>query len=79
VLELAFYGYLVGWVLTTVGLCAAVGRTRDRSVPRTTSVPLMVAAGVAWPLLAVGVVEFAGVLAAASVLSRHQYELKVMV
>lgn len=78
-LEVVFYGYLLGWVLTTASLGAAVGRTRDRSVPRTTSVPLVVAAGAAWPLLAVGVVEYAGVVAAASVFSRRHHELKVRV
>jgi len=79
VLEVVFYGYLLGWALTMAGLSVAVGGTRDRSVPRTTSGPLMVAAGAAWPLLAVGVVEYAGVVAAASVSSRHHHELNVRV
>ena len=78
-LEVVFYGYLLGWALTTATLGAAVGLTRDRAVPRTTSVPLMVAAGGVWPLLAVGVVEYAGVVAAASVFSRHHHQLKVRV
>lgn len=78
-LEVVCDGYLLGWVLTTASLSAAVSRARGRSVPRTTSAPLMVAAGAAWPLLAVGVVEYAGVVAAASVFSRHHHELKVMV
>ena len=71
--------YVFGWALTTASLSAAARRARGRSVPRTTSVPLMVAAGAAWPLLAVGVVEYAGIVAAASVLSRHQHEPKVRV
>jgi hypothetical protein len=63
-LEVLVYGYLTGWMLTTASVAFAMSWTRDRSVPRDTSLPLMIAVGAAWPVLVAGVVEYAGVVAA---------------
>lgn len=68
-LAVVSYGFLAGWAVTTVLLVFAVGRVRDRPIPRTTSWPLAVVAGAVWPVLAIGALEYAGVVAAASVMA----------
>jgi hypothetical protein len=70
-LEVLVYGYLTGWMLTTASVAFATSWTRDRSVPRNASLPLMIAVGAAWPVLVAGVVEYAGLVAAASVARHH--------
>ena len=48
------YSYLIGWIITSVGLALI---TRDQSRPRS----VIVAAGAVWPLLILGAVQFAAV------------------
>ncbi len=76
-LEVLLYGYLTGWLLTTASVAFAMRCRRDRSVPPHASLPMMIAAGAAWPVLLAGVVEYAGVVAAGSVVRHHGDALAV--
>lgn len=51
--------YLLGWVMTAVGLALAVGKLNDRVAPQPRPLPLALAAGAVWPLVLVGVAQFA--------------------
>jgi hypothetical protein len=70
-LEVLLYGYLTGWALTTSCVAFAVSWTRDRPSPLSASLPLLIGVGAAWPVLLAGVVEYAGVVAAGSVVRHH--------
>ena len=48
------YSYLIGWIVTSVGLALA---TRGQSHPAVATV----AAGAAWPLLVLGAAQFAAI------------------
>jgi hypothetical protein len=48
------YSYLIGWIITSVGLAWI---TRDQSRPSS----VIVAGGAVWPLLVLGAVQFAAV------------------
>jgi hypothetical protein len=50
--------YLLGWVMTTIGLSLLVGKLNDRVAPQSRPVPLAVGAGAVWPLLLLGAVQF---------------------
>jgi hypothetical protein len=50
----ALYSYLIGWIITSVGLALA---TRVRSRPAS----VVVAAGAVWPLLVLGAAQFAAI------------------
>jgi hypothetical protein len=60
VINTVLYSYLIGWIITSVGLALT---TRDRS--RLPSV--IVAAGAVWPLLVLGAAQFAAVALVAEV------------
>jgi len=67
------YGYLTGWVLTTIGLAVSVQRLKQPARLRPHPIPLSIAAGAAWPVLILGVVEMAVVaLAAEAIRRRHR-------
>jgi hypothetical protein len=51
--------YLLGWVMTTIGLALAVGKLNDRVAPQARPLSLAVAAGAAWPLVLLGAAQFA--------------------
>jgi hypothetical protein len=65
-IDILFFGYLAGWVLTTVGLALSVDRMQDPRSPQLRPLPLAVVAGALWPLLILGAVEYATVAAAAA-------------
>ena len=50
--------YLLGWVMTTIGLALVVGKLNDRIAPAPHPIPLAVAAGAAWPLVLLGAAQF---------------------
>jgi hypothetical protein len=51
--------YLLGWVMTMIGLALVVGKLNDRDAPQAHPLPLAVVAGAAWPLVLLGVAQFA--------------------
>jgi hypothetical protein len=50
--------YLLGWVMTTIGLALVVGKLNDRVAPQAHPLPLAVVAGAAWPLVLLGAAQF---------------------
>ncbi|MGH3642400.1 MAG: hypothetical protein ACRDUX_25620 [Mycobacterium sp.] len=74
-IEVLLYGYLAGWVLTTLGLAFSADRIQDPHSPQRH--PLALAAGAAWPVLLLGVAEYAAVAAAAAVVHDEDRELLV--
>ena len=63
--------YLLGWVLTTIGLALAVGKLNDRVAPQAHPLPLAVAAGAAWPLVLLGAAQFAIVVIVLNAIRRR--------
>jgi hypothetical protein len=51
--------YLLGWVMTTIGLALVVGKLNHRVAPQAHPQPLAVVAGAAWPLVLLGAAQFA--------------------
>jgi hypothetical protein len=63
--------YLLGWVMTTIGLSLLVGKLNDRVAPQSRPVPLAVGAGALWPLLLLGAAQFAIVAIALNAIRRR--------
>ena len=55
----ALCGYLLGWVMTTIGFALTIRKINDRVRPQPHPIPLAVAAGAAWPLVILGAAEMA--------------------
>jgi hypothetical protein len=55
------FAYLLGWVMTTIGLALAARKLIDPVLPQPHPIPLAVAAGAAWPLVLLGAAQFATV------------------
>jgi hypothetical protein len=55
------YSYLLGWVVTSMGLALGVRKLRDPVLPPSHPIPVVVAAGAAWPLVVLGVAQMATV------------------
>jgi hypothetical protein len=51
--------YLLGWVVTTIGLVLTVRKLNDPIRPQPHPIPLAVAAGAAWPLVILGAAQMA--------------------
>jgi hypothetical protein len=81
VIEVLLYGYLATWVLTTFGLAFSADRIQDRiqdpHIPRRHPLPLALAAGAVWPLLLLGVAEYAIFATAAAVVHDKDRALRV--
>jgi hypothetical protein len=60
-IDTLLYGYLAGWVLTTIGLALTVRRLQHPVRPQPHSIPLSVAAGAVWPVLVLGAAEMAAI------------------
>ena len=54
--------YLGGWIVASLGLYVAGRRLSDEHVPALNQLAVSVAAGAAWPLLVVGLVELSSVV-----------------
>lgn len=53
--------YLLGWVMTTIGLALGASKLNDRVAPQLRPIPLAVGAGAVWPLMLLGAAQFATV------------------
>jgi uncharacterized membrane protein YGL010W len=69
VISTVLYGYVIGWVITSIGLAAF---TRRR--PRPASVVL--GAGAVWPLLVLGAAQFAAIAAVAEIVRVREPKAK---
>ena len=76
-IEVLVYGYLAGWVLTTLGLAFSAHRIQDPHSPQRHPLPLALAAGAVWPLVLLGVAEYAIVATAAAVVHDEDRALRV--
>jgi hypothetical protein len=59
VIYTVLYSYLFGWVVTSIGLALTVRKLRDPVRPPSHPIPLVVAAGAAWPLVVLGAAQIA--------------------
>jgi hypothetical protein len=62
--------YLIGWGIATVALYAASRRFSDEGSPAVHPIGVSLAAGAAWPLLVVGLVEMSSVVVFTKVQSK---------
>jgi len=69
VITTVLYSYLIGWIITAIGLALS---TRHQSRPTS----LSVVAGAVWPLLLLGAVQFAAVALVAEVARNSEPGLK---
>jgi hypothetical protein len=54
-------GYLLGWVLTSIGLALTIPKLNDPVRPQPHPIRLAAAAGLAWPLVILGAAEMVAV------------------
>jgi hypothetical protein len=59
VIYTVLYSYLLGWVVTSIGLALTVRKLRDPVRPPSHPIPVVVAAGAAWPLVVLGAAQLA--------------------
>ena len=52
-------GYLLGWVITAIGVAVIIRKLSDPVGPQRYPIPLTVAAGAAWPLVVLGAAQMA--------------------
>lgn len=55
------YSYLVGWLVTSMGLAFTVRKLADPVRPDSHPMPLLVAAGATWPLVVLGAAQMAAI------------------
>jgi hypothetical protein len=67
VIYTALYSYLLGWVVTSIGLALAVRKLQDSDQPLPSLILLAVAAGIAWPLVVLGTAQMTAVALVAEV------------
>jgi hypothetical protein len=61
VIYTGLYSYLLGWVVTSMGLALAVRKLHDPVRPPSHPTPIVVAAGAVWPLVVLGAAQMATV------------------
>lgn len=60
-IDTVLYSYLLGWVVTSIGLAFTVRKLQDPVRPPSHSTPILIAAGAAWPLVLLGALQMATV------------------
>jgi len=60
-------GYLLGWVITAIGVAVIIRKLSDPVRPHRYPIPLTVAAGAAWPLVVLGAAQMATIALVADV------------
>ena len=71
------YGYLIGWIVTSVVAARLSGRLRDEREPAQHGWLMSVAAGAAWPILVLAVAQAAIVALGTEVLHDREHPLTV--
>ena len=69
--------YLLGWVVTSIGLALAVRKLQDPVRPQSHPIPLLIAAGAAWPLVVLGAAQMAIVAIVARSWKSHSIRKRV--
>ncbi len=70
------YSYLLGWVVTSIGLALAVRKLQDPVRPQSHPMPLLVAAGSAWPVVVLGAAQMATVALVARSWKSHSIRMR---
>ena len=55
------YSYLIGWLITSIGLALTVRKLNDPVAPQSHRIPLIVAAGATWPVVVLGAAQLAAI------------------
>ncbi|MCW2551807.1 MAG: hypothetical protein JWR13_27 [Mycobacterium sp.] len=71
------YGYLGGWILTSIVVAVAAWRLQDQRGPAAHPRLMSIVAGAAWPVLVVALAEAGAVALTAEVLHEKQHLLTV--
>jgi predicted metal-binding membrane protein len=71
-------GYVSGWLAVTLAVYAAGRRLTDRESPATHPLMVGVAAGAAWPLLVVGLVELSSIIVLTKVPSQSRSSVGIV-
>ncbi|BDX32883.1 hypothetical protein TUM20985_34300 [Mycobacterium antarcticum] len=74
---LLLYGYVAGWIVTSVLVAVFAWRLRDETAPPPHPRLLALLAGAAWPVLIVAIAEAGAVAITAEVLHDDQQPLPV--
>jgi hypothetical protein len=61
------WGYLLGWVITAIGVAVIICKLTEPVGPPRYPIPLTVAAGAAWPLVVLGAAPMATIALVADV------------
>jgi hypothetical protein len=77
VIYTVLYSYVLGWVVTSIGLVLAVRKLQDPAAPQSHPVSLAVAAGAAWPLIILGAAQIATVALIARSCNRRSIDKRV--
>jgi uncharacterized membrane protein len=71
VINAVLYTYLIGWVITSIGLALFTRHQSRRGA-------VVVAGGAAWPVLVLGAAQFAAIALVAEVVRRHGNHQKTL-
>jgi hypothetical protein len=71
------YGYLGGWILTSIVVAGVAWRLQDQRGPAAHPRLMSIVAGAAWPVLVVALAEAGAVALTAEVLHEKQHLLTV--
>jgi hypothetical protein len=71
VIDTLLYGYLTGWVLTSIGLAVTAHRLQHPARPQPHPIALSIAAGAVWPVLILGAAQMAVVALATEAIRRR--------
>ncbi|MDT5128199.1 MAG: hypothetical protein QOH54_3843 [Mycobacterium sp.] len=70
-IDTLLYGYLTGWVLTSIGLAVTVHRLQHPARPQPHPIALSIAASAVWPVLILGAAQMAVVALATEAIRRR--------
>jgi hypothetical protein len=69
--------YLLAWIATSIGLGLTARKLQDPVQPASHPIPILVAAGAAWPLVVLGVTQMAIVALVARSWNSHSIRKRV--
>jgi biotin transporter BioY len=71
------YGYLGGWIVTSIVVGLVVWRLRDGRAPAPHPALMSIVAGAAWPVFVVAIAEVGAVALTAEVLHEDEHRITV--
>jgi hypothetical protein len=70
------YSYLLGWVVTSIGLALTVRKLQDPVRPQSHPMPILVAVGSAWPLVILGAAQMVTIALVARTWKSHSIRMR---